>query len=279
MSTSTSNPLISVFIPAYNNAKFIKHTIDCIINQTYTNWELIISDDCSTDNTVEIIKTYSDNRIRLIEQTKNLGLVGNWNSLIPELKGEFVKLVCGDDLISNTCLEKQIAVFLSQKNSNISLVTSFTDLINEEGKKLMTKKFPFKSGLISSKKAIVANFLFGTNKIGEPSCGLFKREVFEKIGQYNSSNTYMVDLEFWLRVLTLGNLFVIPEALASFRINTEATTTKISNNQAKLFIEFAKKIHQDKRFHVSKILYYNSCILATIMQYLRILFLKIFLKK
>jgi glycosyltransferase involved in cell wall biosynthesis len=278
MSTNISQPLISVCIPAYNNESFINQTIDCILNQTYQNWELIISDDCSNDKTVEIIKTYKDPRIRLIERKQNLGLVGNWNSLIPELKGEYTKLLCGDDLIERTCLEKQISVFLTQSNSHIALVTSHTDLINEAGVKLMTKKFPFKSGLINSKKAISANFLFGTNKIGEPGCGLFKTDLFKKVGEYDKQNNYMVDLDFWFRILLTGNLYVIPESLASFRINTHATTTKTKNSQAKLFIQFVKKIYKDKRYSVSLILFYHSCIAATMMQYLRMLFLKIFLK-
>lgn len=278
MSTSIFQPLISVCIPTYNNESFINQTINCILNQTYQNWELVISDDSSRDKTVEIIKTYKDPRIRLIERKQNLGLVGNWNSLIPELKGEFVKLLCGDDLIESTCLEKQISIFLTHPNSNIALVTSHTDIINEAGVKLMTKKFPFKSGLINSKNAITANFLFGTNKIGEPSCGLFKKDLFKQVGEYDKQNNYMVDLDFWLRVLLTGNLFVIPESLASFRINTNATTTKTKNSQAKLFIQFAKKIYKDKRYSISLILFYHSCSAATIMQFLRKLFLKIFLK-
>ena len=278
MSTSLSQPLISVCIPAYNNESFIRETIDCILHQTYQNWELIISDDCSKDHTVDIIKTYTDPRIRLIERQKNSGLVGNWNSLVPELKGEYVKLLCGDDLIDPTCLEKQLAVFLSGNYPGVSLVTAHTRLIDETGKQLFVKKYPFKTGFIPSKKAIASNFLFGTNTIGEPGAGLFKREVYEKMGSYDASNNYLVDLDFWFKALLLGDLYVVPEALASFRINKGATTTKTKNTQAKLFRQFAKKIYDDKRFHINLFQYYMACTSASLMQFLRGVVLKVFLK-
>lgn len=279
MSSNSQNmPLVSIYIPSYNNEKYIAETINCIINQTYKNWELVISDDCSMDKTVQIVKSFNDSRIRLIEQKTNLGLGGNWNSSISELKGEYVKLLCGDDLITKDCLEKQVAIFLSDKFPSVSLVSCQTQLINAEGKVLFTKKFPFKSGEISSKAAINYNYIFGKNVIGEPGSGLFKRNAFEKIGNYDASNSYLIDLDFWFRVLLLGNLYVIPEPMASFRLNKGAETTKLKNNQAKLFMQFAKKFLQDKRFNISKLHYALAYINSHLMQFLRGLVLKFFAK-
>lgn len=278
MTTFSHQPLVSICIPAYNNESFIKETIDCVLAQTYSHWELVISDDCSKDRTVEIIKSYKDSRIRLVEHKTNLGLVGNWNSLVNELKGEYVKLLCGDDLIHPTCIEKQLEVFLSGKYTNVSLVACYTDLINEEGEHLFTKKYPFNKGIISAKKAIVTNFIFGTNTIGEPGSGLFKREAYAKIGIYDASNSYTVDMDFWLRVLLLGDLYIVPESLAYFRINQGANTTKIKKTQSKLFRQFAKKIYDDKRFGLSLFHYYVACVSSFIMQYLRGTFLSLYLK-
>ena len=87
---TNNKPLVSVCIPAYNNADYIDQTIDCILSQTYSNLELIICDDKSTDNTVEVIKKYTDSRLHLYENEENLGMSGNWNNCLFKCKGEFI---------------------------------------------------------------------------------------------------------------------------------------------------------------------------------------------
>ena len=80
-------PLVSVCIPAYNNAAYIKDTIDSILRQTYTNLELVICDDNSKDDTVEVIESIKDSRIKLIKNEKNLGMSGNWNNCLKHCTG------------------------------------------------------------------------------------------------------------------------------------------------------------------------------------------------
>ena len=142
----------------------------------------------------------------------------------------------------------------------------------------MMRKFPFKSGLVPATKAISLNFVFGTNVIGEPLVGLVKRSVFSITGPYDASNAYLIDLNFWLQVLLTGDLYVIPEPLASFRISTESVTTKIKKDHAALFMSFAKKIYKDKRFKITILQYYNACVMAYAAQKLRHIFMKFFMK-
>ena len=91
-------PLVSVCIPAYNNAEYIKDTIDSILNQTYQNIELVIVDDNSKDNTYELIQEIGDERIKLYHNDKNLGMSGNWNRCLSLCTGKYAKLVCADDI-------------------------------------------------------------------------------------------------------------------------------------------------------------------------------------
>jgi glycosyltransferase involved in cell wall biosynthesis len=277
-SAHINKPLISVCIPSYNNERFIKSTIQSVIDQTYDNWELIIADDVSSDTSLEIIKSFNDKRITILENKTNLGLAGNWNKVVSEAKGEYLKLLCGDDLLSPDCLSKQVAIFTSNKYPSVSLVTSYRTIIDEDNKQLMTRKFSFMKGLIASQKAISLNFLFGTNIIGEPAMGLFKTSVFSKIGNYDDSNTYLVDLDFWLRVLLTGDLYLIPQSLSSFRISRGSMTSQLKKNQAKLFRQFAKKIFNDKRFNINILQYYFSCVLASVMQILRRSYLYFYLR-
>lgn len=271
-------PLVSVCIPAYNNELFIKDAIQSVIDQTYGNWELIISDDASKDHTLDIIRSFGDKRITVIENRVNLGLGGNWNKVVKEAKGTYVKLLCGDDLIAPDCLEKQVAVFTADTSNAIALVTSHRHLVDEEGKVMVARKFPFKSGLIASQSAISLNFLFGTNVIGEPAVGLYRRSVLNETGFYNATNSYLIDLDFWLKVLLTGKLYVIPEVLASFRISKSAMSTQLKKDQAKLYGEFAKKIYEDKRFKLNLFQYYFACAIASLMQVLRRVFVFFYMR-
>jgi glycosyltransferase involved in cell wall biosynthesis len=278
MIPSENKPLISVCVPAYNNADVIKSTIEHIIDQTYTNWELIIQDDCSTDATLQVAKSFSDPRIIIIENSKNLGLVANWNKVVTAAKGEYVKLLGADDLLAPACLEKQVSVFLSGRYPAVSLVASYKNIIDDKGKLLMLRKYPFKSGLVPSAKAISRNFLLGTNLVGEPVVGLYKTSVFSKIGLYDDSNPYLVDLDFWVRVLLTGDLYVIPEPLVSFRISRGAMTSRLKSQQAKLFKQFAKKVYNDKRFNINYFHYLVACFMSTIIAILRRSFMYLHLR-
>ena len=104
------NELVSIITPSYNTAKFIGKTIESVQNQTYQNWEMIIVDDCSTDNTDEVIDGYlSDQRIKYIKNEKNSGAAVSRNRALRETKGKWIAFLDSDDLWSPKKLEKQIS--------------------------------------------------------------------------------------------------------------------------------------------------------------------------
>ena len=111
-----SDKLVSVCIPAYNNADYICETIDSVLNQTYKNIELVIVDDNSNDNTLEIIKHYEakDNRVKVYHNDKNLGMAGNWNHCLELCNGEFIKLLLAVEstVIVKSCNCSDISLFL-----------------------------------------------------------------------------------------------------------------------------------------------------------------------
>ena len=117
-------PLVSVCIPAYNNAAYIKETIDSVLNQTYSNLELIICDDKSKDDTVQVIESIHDDRMKLYKNEKNLGMSGNWNHCLSKCRGEFIKLICADDILAKNCLEKDCLNFSRPDNRLRSAVNT-----------------------------------------------------------------------------------------------------------------------------------------------------------
>ena len=103
------NELVSVIMPSYNTARFIGNSIKSVLNQTYTNWELIIVDDCSTDNTDEVVENFKDKRIKFFKNKKNYGAAFSRNRALKLAEGRWIAFLDSDDLWVNTKLEKQIS--------------------------------------------------------------------------------------------------------------------------------------------------------------------------
>ena len=104
--------LVSIVMPSYNTAKYIGDSIDSVINQTHTNWELLIVDDCSTDNTEEVVASYNDERIRFIKKDKNSGAAESRNIALREAKGKWIAFLDSDDTWEKEKLEKQISFMI-----------------------------------------------------------------------------------------------------------------------------------------------------------------------
>src|SRR4051812_42885322 len=104
------NSLVSICIPTYNGEKYLKECFDSVLAQTYANTEVIVVDDGSTDGTFKILEEYAskDNRIKLVKNSANLGLVGNWNRCLEIATGEWIKFAFQDDVLNKNCIEKMI---------------------------------------------------------------------------------------------------------------------------------------------------------------------------
>ena len=114
--------LVSIITPSYNSSRFIEECVDSALSQTYDNWELIIVDDCSADNSVQIIKKYNDKRIQLIELDGNVGAAEARNVAIRQAKGKYIAFLDSDDLWEPQKLEKQIS-FMEKEDIAFSFST------------------------------------------------------------------------------------------------------------------------------------------------------------
>ena len=145
------SPRVSVVVPAYNNAEYIAETIESILRQTFTDFELIIADHSSTDETLSIIEEYDDPRIRVLSTEAGGGAKRNWDRVTAEATGEFVKLVCGDDTIFPTSLEAQVTAFDSHPSA--VLVASQRTLVDANGKTVIAARgLGGLSGLVSGRE-------------------------------------------------------------------------------------------------------------------------------
>ena len=248
-----TKPLVSVAIPLYNNERFIAETIESVLSQSMPDFELLIYDDASTDNSLEIARSFTDSRIRIVTSDRNLGPEGNWNRAISEVSGRWVKLVCGDDIIYPQCLEKQIEVFDRPDNAGVSLVSCQRTIIDPEGKTLI-KKVNFIDGGRKEPSDLVRKMVrLGTNIIGEPVCGLYPSVLIGKTRGYSARIPYTIDLEFWSQLLRLGDMWMIDEPLCAFRISDTSWSSRIGEMRHEQFLAFMEDVSGVEQFRVNEL--------------------------
>jgi glycosyltransferase involved in cell wall biosynthesis len=276
MNLLNENPLVSVCIPCYNSANTIADTLNSIISQSYKNIEIIICDNCSTDDTVLIINSIPDYRIRFFINESNLGMVGNFERVLSYVKGEFVKVMCADDLITVDCIAKQLKPFIENSDRNIALVSCEKWIINSTGKKLFQKKIPGTEGYLNGRLWIKKTMMAGSNLIGEPGAILFKQEIAQKTSgfQVEKELSYVVDLNFWFKLLLLGDLFMIKEPLFSFRISKSSESAGYGKNQAISFNRLIDKYIQNNSLHLTRFQIWKGKTFSKLLSFVRNLIFK-----
>lgn len=237
-------PLVSVCIPAYNNAAYITETVHSVLKQTYRNLELVICDDKSKDNTVEVIEKIKDDRIKLYKNEKNLGMSGNWNNCLKKCSGEFIKLICADDMLAEDCLEKEVRAL--KENPTAVLAESDTRLFDLDGKPKGFYKRYKTSGLTDGKRIARKGF-FVKNYFGAPLANTFRRSALKQTGGFDSWYTYILDYDFWVQLACKGDVFIIHEPLNYFRVRNDSNTGEVmAGDKTDAYVK--EHIHLLKKF-------------------------------
>lgn len=220
--SASGNPLVSICIPSYNCSEFITESIKSVFNQSYENIELIITEDGSTDNSIEVINAALAQKpenfpviFKILPQ--NTGITENYNLLLTLAKGKYVKILPGDDYIFPDCIAKKVAVF-EQYQDELALVFSSRYVITRSGKRVMKAKF-FADGKIENQELIRKCIIGGTNLIGEPGAVLFRKSVSDEVGFFDSRWSYTHDIDYWSRILLHGHAYAFSHPLSVFRID------------------------------------------------------------
>jgi glycosyltransferase involved in cell wall biosynthesis len=239
----STTPLVSVCIPSYCGGPYIGAAIESVLNQTFTDFELIVIDDHSSDDTCEVVARYKDPRLRLVRSDKNIGAEGNWNRCLGEARGVYVKILPQDDLIRSDCLEKQVSVLKTDRASSLSFVFAARDIVSSEGRTIMRRGYPTrKTGSVDARSLTRATARAGGNLIGEPGSVLFRRSSIDKVGVFDGSIPYVIDLDYWVRLLSVGDAYYIAESLSSFRVSKISWSVAIGRRQRRQFSDFIERI-------------------------------------
>jgi len=203
------NPKISVIMSVYNSEKYLREAIESVLNQTFTDFEFIIVNDGSTDNSPKIIKSHNDERIRIINNEKNIGLTKSLNKALKQGKGEYIARQDADDVSLPNRFEMQVK-YLESHPEVVLLGTSFY-LIDETGE--ITKKY-----VVLAKPTI--KDLIKENQFSHGSV-MVKKEIVDKLGGYNELFRYSQDYELWLRIAECYEVRNLRQILYKLRSHNE----------------------------------------------------------
>ncbi len=237
-------PLVSVVVPAFQNAAFIEATVESVLAQTLTDLELVIADHGSTDGTWELLSRFADDpRVRLHRTPPGGGAPANWQAVTRLARGEFVKLVCGDDLLHPDCLATQVAAL--RAHPGVSLVCARRDIVDAQGRRLAGGRGMARiHGRHDGRAAIRRTVRSGTNLFGEPATVLMRRTDLEAVGGWWAEFPYVIDLATYALVLLRGDLYAVPASLASFRVSDAQWSVELADRQAAQVIAFQRALAQ-----------------------------------
>jgi len=228
----SSEPQISVCIPAYQARAHLRKAVLSVLNQTRQDFEIVIVDDASQDGTLESICDLEDPRIRRYANPINLGGGANWNLAVERSKGKLIKLLCSDDILYPDCLEKQARILEDTHWDRVGLVCCWRDVIDANGRVLVKGKPRMPQGHIPGRHAVRKIVRSGTNPLGEPGSVLFRRELLTKVGTFDGSNPFVLDIDMWSRMLFHSDLYMIPEILCGFRISAESWSVRLARGHS-----------------------------------------------
>ena len=209
--------LVSIIMPSWNTGKFITETIQSVINQTYTDWELLIVDDCSTDNTEEIVVSFKDDRIKYFHNKKNSGAALTRNRAMRKARGEWIAFLDSDDLWMPEKLEKQIAFM---KKNGYTLSYTEYEKIDEESKPLNI--------YVSGPEKVNKRKMYNYDYIGQLTMMYSaKKYGLIQIKDIKKNNDYAIRLQLYKKPSTCA--YLLKENLAKYRVR------KVSKSHYDLF--------------------------------------------
>lgn len=226
-------PRISVCIPTYNYGKYIGEAINSVLSQTFTDYELLIVDDCSVDKTDDIVNEFArrDARIRYIRNISNRGMVANWNYCLEEARGEYIKFLFGDDLL---CSPDALGAFVAilDADTSVALAGSARKIIDQDSRFREIWAYGSDSVVVDGCRAISRCMLEKQNFIGEPSAVMFRKSQAKR--GFDHRYRQIVDLEMWFHLLEQGRYAYLNEPLCAFRLHSDQQSARNAESDATL---------------------------------------------
>lgn len=234
-------PVITVLMAVYDGEAYLKECVDSVLNQTFKDFEFLIIDDGSVDSTSDIIKTYKDERIRLLRNEKNLSQVASLNIGLDHAIGGYIARIDADDIMLPSRLERQLNYL--KKRPDIALLGTFGEAIDEKGHTISRHRLPVRN------EEIIATALFGEFIMMHSSI-MFRKDIVFEAGKYNEAFSFTEDYKLATDLLARRyKINNIPDILIKYRLHNNRISVRDSKPQIERYIialkEFMKNFSSD----------------------------------
>jgi glycosyltransferase involved in cell wall biosynthesis len=217
-------PKVSICLPVYNGESYLKDAIESALQQSFTDFELLIGDDCSTDNSEVIAKSYAEKDSRIIywRNDANKGLFGNYNECMNRASGEYIKPYAQDDMFEPNILAEMLKQF--EQNPEITLIACARRIVDPDNTLIKIQSEFAEDKLMSGEDIVRSGLTTLSNGIGEPSTVMFPTRL---LGEgFDTTLHHLGDMEYWFRLALAGKFLYMSQVLCSFRRHPESTTNK-----------------------------------------------------
>ncbi|HVO28401.1 MAG TPA: glycosyltransferase family 2 protein [Candidatus Paceibacterota bacterium] len=243
---------VSILVNAYNEERYLKEALDSALAQTFGDFELVVLDDQSTDRTPEIVKEYTDPRVRYVRPAQRLGLVGGRNELLRQSRGEYLTYLDADDIYLPTKVEEEV-LFLEQHPDCAAAYCDLGYFFDGDPGRLYRHRYEFYSGPDVFPNLLEKMFITNT-------AVMFRRRVYEEIGGYRSEMGIVEDWDYFLRMAYVGYQIVFLEKdLVRYRLRWDSHTNfarqqEIKESAVKIFEDLRSRMPEEDRarYHIDR---------------------------
>jgi glycosyltransferase involved in cell wall biosynthesis len=211
-------PTVSVLVKSYNHASYIRQTIESVLTQSFQDFEIVVTDDASTDATADIVRSYRDPRIKLEISPVNLGISGAMNATIARARGRYLAILNSDDWALPDRLKQQVS-FLDS-HDDVALVFGLPRIVGEHNEPAtayndFARPLQFRD---MSRHTWLRDFFVNVNALSAPTA-MIRRHAYKTVGPYDRRLTNLQDFDMWTRMLIAGfNIHLLPEEVTAVRI-------------------------------------------------------------
>ena len=241
-------PKVSIVIPVYNGMPYVQGAVESALAQNYPNVEVVVIDNFSSDGTTEWLKSLSNDNLRVVFRDSTQPSAANWTQAVNAGSGEFLKLLCADDLLDQDIVEDQVRLF--EKYPSAVIAASKRRIIDSHGN--VRKKQHGLNGfrvLESGESALKKCLIAGTNLLGEPGSVMFRADVVKRVMPWPTDWPYLTDLAIYADVMRFGQVVSNFKVQASFRVSAHSWSASLLEQQPAQFTQWKK--HEIERGFVS----------------------------
>jgi GT2 family glycosyltransferase len=244
-SAGVPGPRVSVVVPLYQKERYIGRTVASVLAQTFTDFELVVLDNACTDGSAEVVRGFSDPRLRLERNAETVPVTENFQRAVSHASAPLIKVLNADDLLAPTVLAEQVA--LMDADPTLALVSCRHDLVDDDDRVIARARALRSTDLLGKRDATTVLRRIVRHRgspIGVPGNMLFRRAAYDAVGGF-PDNGYALDVGLAARLVTEGGFFGMPESLSGFRLASGSITSSSRRRNMALQHRFLRELRRE----------------------------------